>query len=121
MNVARHMHSSCILGNSIYVFCGIDVDYEYSNCIERLYIGNVNEGRSWELINHPLDIFPARVNIHTVALNDSEILIFGGHSRTASGELVHCTQGIFILNSRSGDITTVKKDESNGISILSNS
>ena len=40
MNVARLRHSSCELGDAIYVFCGMSQDWTVFNSIERLKISN---------------------------------------------------------------------------------
>ena len=54
-------------------------------------------------------IFPSRWNCTSVALNENEILIYGGACRKDS-ELIINTQGIFTFNQKSKTVTVQQKD-----------
>ena len=81
MNVARRNHSSCELGDSIYVFCGIIDKCRIINTIEKIQVSlEFKSERSWKLIQPDLSLFPARSDCLSIALNNKEILIFGGYA-----------------------------------------
>ena len=79
MNIARWLHSTCVIGDFAYVICGEGDVLNQFNSFERLKISNYDSRqRSWELIEISEDIFPERGGHSCVPLNDKEILIFGG-------------------------------------------
>ena len=115
LNVARFLHSSCELGNSIYVFCGLQ-DH-YLNSIERLETSNEScSERRWKLIEPDLRMFPARCRTQSIPLNEKEILVFGGSTQLGIDDVP--TRGIFRLDSASDTIAKVKEDESSWIEIF---
>lgn len=81
MNQARWKHSSCQLAAYLYVFCGYNND-GYINSIEKLEITedpNLQINKQWELISESNFVHLPKLVMHfTIALNNEEILIFGG-------------------------------------------
>ena len=75
MNTPRRFHSSACLGNELFVFGGLNVDYLSS--IERLDIAN-EATSSWHIIyRHGKDVVP-RENAAMCAVSPTKILICGG-------------------------------------------
>lgn len=68
----RSEHSSVILGRILYVFCGYNSGYLDS--IERL---NVDTRDEWTMFTIPG--LSARTNPLVAPLNDTEVLVAGGH------------------------------------------
>ena len=65
-----------------------------------------------------MDTFPARTLLFSVALNDREILIFGGWRKNGcqadNGLDMYRTKGIYKLNSKSHQISIIEKDGPGG-------
>jgi len=80
LNNGRHYHSSCTLGNQfIYVFAGISSETKkYFNSIERFDSMGKGAKRDWAVITIAVDKFPVRQGGGSIAINQNEILIFGG-------------------------------------------
>ena len=74
MHHARSRHSSCQLAGQLYVFCGIGSNGHAMNLVEKLSVAE-----KWELIPQiNLENLPALYLHLSIALNNEEILIFGG-------------------------------------------
>lgn len=82
MNQARTHHSSCQLSGHIYVFCGTNSLPRRTNTVEKLSIDadpNLQVLKKWELIPYRnLVDLPQLQSQFSIALNNDEILIFGG-------------------------------------------
>lgn len=84
LKFARQGHSSCYLGDYIYVCCG-EGESGLLNSVERLRIlqdhPSNQASQIWQLVpqqNFPSNFHP-RQWLLTSPINDSEILIMGGH------------------------------------------
>jgi len=84
MNVVRYQHSSCALGDQIYIFCGMrdsseaqDKDF-YFPTIERLEVGKTRA--FWEEVNLEDSPTVFLISPAVAPLNKNEILILGGRS-----------------------------------------
>lgn len=107
MNETRYQHSSCELGQSIYVFCGKNQS-SLINSIEKLDVSDANNSaaeRSWQKIRIPEEIFPLSRFVYSVPLNDKEILIFGKF--TSGGGPKPETRRSYIFNSEDHHLTRV--------------
>ena len=71
------------------------------------------------MIEPDLDIFPKRELCLSIALNDKEILIFGGNATTDKYE--SNTRGVFKLDTISDTISVVQEDGAKEFRYLSNS
>jgi len=87
MNFGRSNHSSCCLGDNIYVFCGIGESNEPINSIEMLEnaASEVLLGRLWVKINFSMRDFPPRW-IPAVTALDNTIAVSGGFTTDEVGE-----------------------------------
>ena len=81
MNVARDFHSSCYLKGYLYIFCGSD-GIGSCNTVEKLEIAedpDMQNAKQWTLINlRDSYNLPSLSEHFSVALNNHEILLFGG-------------------------------------------
>ena len=76
MNEVRAMHASCIVGSSLFVFCGSSPDLQANETFERFDTEKV--GAQWELImNLKVHCITRRLRPAACPLNESEILILG--------------------------------------------
>lgn len=80
LNQGRYLHSSCALSDTIFVFCGLTSNNTTPcNSIERLEVTDTNsESRQWQILKPAVSKFPVRFACKSIALNATEILIFGG-------------------------------------------
>ena len=73
----RVRHVSCILGEKIYIFCGVTHDNIYLRSIEIFDIQQQSDkAKKWELLI--LDALTKRSDIALCPISDHEILIMGG-------------------------------------------
>ena len=82
LNKARCFHSACTLNRMIYVFCGGDENYkDYLNSIEVISETSLvqNSTATWQLIEVPQNILIPREFPGVAPMNDTEIVIMGGH------------------------------------------
>ena len=82
MNKAREDHSSSAIGNSVWVFGGINGSGPL-NSIERVKFGRENQtltARKWETIE-PHQDFSARANSAVCTISRHKMLILGGNVR----------------------------------------
>ena len=88
MNMARYVHSSCTLGNKLYVLAGINLRDDTANFIEKL--DNIDRTAvstfsSWQLIQLT-EFFKPRQRSVFYALNERELIVLGGvHSNQYFG------------------------------------
>ena len=98
METPRAAHSSCCLGQNLYVFAGRNAT-GYLNSIE--YVNTIslidNFNVQWELIQVPTDILMPCDNVLVAPLNASKIAILGGN-RVNEGP---CSSDVRILDVRS--------------------
>ena len=77
LNIARYLHSSCILGDVLYAVCGyrkVDNEPKLTKSIEWI---NLNTMTRFEIMKLPLS---KRIDVLVVPINMTEILMFGGNS-----------------------------------------
>lgn len=80
LNFSRSGHSSCVLGHSIYVFCGVHFSNLATNTIEKLEPTSMDLSKRsrWTLINVPKTELTPRYWPVAVPLNTTQIVIMGG-------------------------------------------
>lgn len=80
LNFGRYYHSSCTLQDRwIYVFAGIQsTTKKYFNSIERFDSQAKNAEKAWNVIDVPIETFPARQGVGSAQISNNEILVFGG-------------------------------------------
>jgi len=99
LNVARHYHSSCSVGeNIVYVFCGIDISEKYLNLIEKY---DSNKPEKWELFEPSLRL-PVRQGCGVAVVNYDEIMIFGGYS-------ARYLKDAYLFNGEKNEITPLSR------------
>ena len=75
LNVARSEHSSCAMGNEVYVFCGWDGS-QYLSSIECLNVAE--QQAAWEIFT--VDALTVRNSPVVCPLSDSDFVIMGGYA-----------------------------------------
>ena len=88
MNIDRNKHSSCALGNNIYVVCGYD-NGKLLNSFERLDTRLIEAGvAEWHLISVSFDILTPRCEPALCALNSDKLIILGGYRHGYCSDVV---------------------------------
>ena len=88
LNQGRENHSSCCIGELIFVICG-EESFKKLNSIEKLDFG-YSSSRTWEKIE--LEQLTPRYCLVVCAISDKEILIMGGHDGESYLNDVHVYQ-----------------------------
>ena len=88
MNQARRNHSSCSLGDYIYVCCGEDNNDSF-NSFERLnvvsFLGGTQD-TSWEPLQiEENELLTPRSNCSMAAFGSNKIIVFGGDNAQLGG------------------------------------
>ena len=87
LNINRQMHSSCAIGNSVYVFCGIGYFKCSINSIEKLSNAtSVSTSSRWQVIFPNRDHLSPRVWPATCAINSQKILLLGGEVQSSKSK-----------------------------------
>ena len=77
MKQCRRDHSSCALGQSIFVFCGqVGINCEEDNSIEVLYMNNPI--KAWSLVEYENQNYPSRNFPLVCPIGPKKIVIMGG-------------------------------------------
>ena len=81
LNGNRHKHSSCALGNVIYVICGASgYNDELQNTIESLDTRLISSmAASWEIIEIAHSELTPRAAVGVASLGKNKMVIFGGN------------------------------------------
>ena len=100
--VARCGHSSCAIGDSVYVLCG-RTEHDFLNSIERLDTSDLQAG--WQLMQLSVGSLRPRDQSVCCALSLNEIVILGG--RTTHDALLN---DVVVFNTNTERcVTTVQK------------
>ena len=102
---ARSAAGGCYAGASVYVFCG-GYGRLKLNSVERLDTREV--GKGWELIQLANEDLIPRTSLAVVALNFTDIVIFGGHAggRSLSDAVIFDTETLQCKTVSSSDNQT---------------
>ena len=110
MNNRRHSHSSCVLKENIYVFCGHDY-LSGDGYLSSIEVVNANKAIDycpgfgddyWRLIEVQDKQLSTRINPSVVPISPYEILVMGG---ARSGKK-YCSDG-YIWNANTGEFTQI--------------
>ena len=82
----RQKASSCILGNTAYVFGGHSGS-KYLASMEKLSLDGI-DSTEWDIIHPPPSELTGRQQLIVVPLSQSRILIFGGEDRQSNNDAI---------------------------------